>query len=756
MLRVLRRPLALLLLAGTLAGMSVGGFPTTAPSRAAAADPAWTIPTSPPRCTQAQADSGLVSGCVLMAGPGLPESRGWPTAPFPVPQNPTVVAWVNLSLGAKDTTVAKVQEALNKRGATLIADGQFGSQTYTAVKAFQTANGMTATGVVDKPTAAKLGVQRTTGGTFPPTGWKWLGWGYNGSPALAAFEKQLVANTKPIGSMRVGQLRSFADALPLFEHFYAEIQAKGYVINDGGTWVFRCTASTRKDCAGQTKYSLSNHAFGLASDINTVKNPMVRYYPVNGVTACSTPVKTDMPRWVVQTAEKWGLYWGGYGWTSGCQTPTQWRASVSRDPMHFEFNGSPAQAQAILRRNLGSGRCIDVVNEAGQPVNWCLMKGEIPAAGTRLAVNTGAPTGATVAVVNVVTLDAKGPGYFTAEDCGARAKGLRTWSNGNVRVGRTTATLVVVPVDSKGRFCLYQSAAVNTVIDVQGYFAPSAVSPTGALFTPVSPIRTLDTGATTYCGPDGTCNPPGPTAPGTELLNIAPTTLTPVAALSNLTITSAAAGGYVTAGSCDALVPGPQPYSNLNVTVPDPATANMAVVPVANTEIGATFCTFATSSVHEVVHVTGFFNPPEQGGLGFAVQTPHRMVDTRKCWTDPITAVQRCAQLNGAGSIVRLAAPAGASAVLVNLTATDATAAGNIVAAACSTFDANGSTSPALPAVVGAVTSNLAAVPVGPDGTFCVKVTAPTHLVVDLIGTFSPTGDLRYSAATPHRIVNTR
>ncbi len=30
---------------------------------------------------------------------------------------------------------------------------------------------------------------------------------------------------------------------------------------------------------------------------------------------------TDIPRWVVQTAEKWGLYWGGYGWNSGCMSP---------------------------------------------------------------------------------------------------------------------------------------------------------------------------------------------------------------------------------------------------------------------------------------------------------------------------------------------------------------------------------------------------------------------------------------------------
>ncbi len=694
--------------------------------------------------------------CVLMAGPGLPESRGWPAAPFPVAQNPTVVPWVKLSLGANDTTVAKVQEALNKSGATLIADGQFGSQTYSAVKAYQTAQALPVTGAVDAATATKLGVQRTTGGTFPPTGWKWLGWGYNGSPALTKFEQKLVANSTPIGSMRVGQLRSFAGALPLFEHFYAEIQAKGYVIGDGGTWVFRCTASTRKDCAGQTKYSLSNHAFGLASDINTAKNPMLRYYAINGVTACSTPMKTDMPRWVVQTAEKWGLYWGGYGWTTGCQTTTQWRSSVSRDPMHFEFNGTPAQAQAILRRNLGTNNCIDVVNELGQPVNWCLMKGEIPGANTRLAISTTPPAGATAALVNVVTMGATGDGYFTAEDCAARKNGMRPWSNGNLRVGRTTSATVVVPLDATGRFCIYQSTAFHTVVDVQGYFAPSATAPTGNLFTPVSPIRTMDTLRSTFCSPDSNCFAPGPAAAGTELISVAATGLTPVATMANINAVGTSTSGYLTAGTCDALVPGSQKYSNLNFSNLDAASANMSVVPSTSTELGSTFCTYATASMREVIDVTGFFNPPEQGGLGFSALTPSRLVDTRKCWVDPITGVQRCASINDTKGVIRVAAPAGASVVLVNLTAVNATASGQIVPAACSTFTAKGATASATQALVGMATANLAAVPVDPDGTFCVMVTSPMHVIVDLIGTFSAAGDLRFLTVSPSRLLDTR
>ena len=756
MLRLLRRPVALLLFAGSMTGLSIGGLPAGSGRVADAAGAPWTIPTSPPRCTQAQADSGDVASCVLMAGQGLPETRGWPAAPFPSPEKPTVVTWLNLSLGAKEPTVAKVQEALNKLGATLIADGQFGAQTYSAVKAYQTSKSLTATGAVDKATADALGVQRTIGGTFPPTGWKWLGWGYNGSPALAAFEKQLVSNTAPIGAMRVGQLRSFADSLPLFEHFYAEIQAKGYVINDGGTWVFRCTASTRKDCAGQTRYSLSNHAFGLASDINTVKNPMVRYYAINGVTACSTPMKTDLPRWVVQTAEKWGLYWGGYGWTSGCQTPTQWRASVSRDPMHFEFNGSPAQAQAILRRNLSSGKCIDVVNEAGQPVNWCLMKGEVPGAGTRLAVRTTPPTGATAALVNVTTIGATAPGYFTAEDCAARPVGGRAWSNGRARVGRNVSTTVVVPLDANGRFCLYQSSRFHTIVDVQGFFAPSAVSPTGNLFTPITPSRSIDSRNRTTCLPDGNCLPAGMITAGTEVVSTTAFAGSPVLALANLHVTGASGNGSLFADGCPTLTPGPQKFSAVTFNSLDPATANFGIVPAVTTEMGVQFCTFASRDVQEVVDVSGFFAPAAQGGLGFTMLTPTRLTDTRRCWTDQTTAAQHCGQVADPTSLIRMTAPGGASVALVEVTSVGPTGPGQVSVASCSAFTSGGVVVPATQAVTKADTANMATVQLDPDGSFCVRTNTTGHVAVDLLGTFSPTGDLRYLPATAARLTDTR
>jgi hypothetical protein len=83
-------------------------------------------------------------------------------------------------------------------------------------------------------------------------------------------------------------------------------------------------------------------------------------------------------------------------------------------------------------------------------------------------------------------------------------------------------------------------------------------------------------------------------------------------------------------------------------------------------------------------------------------------------------------------------------------------APGTVTPAACSAFAANQPTAPAVQAVVGGAVANLAAVPVDPDGTFCVKVSSQMHLVADLVGTFSATGDGRYVTVTPSRLLDTR
>ena len=752
---VMSRALRLAVSVSAATIMAIGTVPAVTRTVQAAGAP-WTLPTAPTACTAAQADAGDVSGCLITNGDGLPEMLGWPAPPFPDPQNPTVIAWVDLTIGASGPVVARVQTALITAGIIVAADGLFGQKTADAVTAYQTAQALPATGIVDVTMAGMLGVQNTTGGTWPPAGWRWLGWGYNGSAALAAWEHQLVSNPIPVGSMRIGQLQAFPDALPLFVGFYAEIQARGYVIGDGGTYVFRCTASTRKDCAGLTRAALSNHAYGLASDINTVKNPQRTYYGINGATACQTPVVTNMPKWVIDTAEKWGLYWGGFGWSNGCSSPTEQRTSVTRDPMHFEFNGSPIQAHMILRHNVGAGACVNLVTELGQPVNWCMLQSDTPPAMSRTAIDTKAPAGATAALVNIAATGVQAPGYLTTEDCGARPNGLRGWSNGNTRVRRTSSWATIVPIDAQGRFCIYQSSGFHTVVDVQGFFSPSAAAPDGSLFTPVMSQRTMDTRTQTYCLADGTCVVPGRVGPSVVAASNASTTISPVAVLANLTVTAATSPGYLTADACAALTPGPQSHSNVNYTNLDLSVTNLAVVPATATDTGVQFCTFASQPTHEVVDVLGFVAPPSEGGLGFSSLPPLRVLDTRGCATDPVTQIQQCGVLVKPGVIVHLKAPVGATAVVVNVTAVNPPTRGFVTAAACSTFANRGFASPVVQAVAGSAVANLAVIAVDPDGSYCMTSNTTTHLVVDQVGTFSPTGDLRFVTVSPVRVHDSR
>jgi hypothetical protein len=158
-----------------------------------------------------------------------------------------------------------------------------------------------------------------------------------------------------------------------------------------------------------------------------------------------------------------------------------------------------------------------------------------------------------------------------------------------------------------------------------------------------------------------------------------------------------------------------------------------------------------------LIDVQGYFAPWEQGGLGYNSLVPTRLVDTRQCWTDRVTLIQRCGELNDGGTIVHMQAPAGAEAVVLNLTTVLATFNGSYVSAApCSVITAALPTFSNVNAVIGEAVANAAIVPVDSDGTFCAYISHPMHLIVDLMGTFSTDGQLRFVAVTPQRVHDSR
>lgn len=99
-----------------------------------------------------------------------------------------------------------------------------------------------------------------------------------------------------------------------------ECERGGYRLKRASTGGFNC-----RPIAGSNPPRPSNHSWGLAIDVNWHDNPMQK------------TLKTNIPPWMVSLMWAYGFFWGG--WYNG-----------KKDPMHFEFVKTPAQAAALTAR----------------------------------------------------------------------------------------------------------------------------------------------------------------------------------------------------------------------------------------------------------------------------------------------------------------------------------------------------------------------------------------------------------------------
>jgi hypothetical protein len=105
--------------------------------------------------------------------------------------------------------------------------------------------------------------------------------------------------------------------------FLVDLQARPYEIDavrDDWGYDLRCQRGTGPG-TGRPCVT-SNHAWGLAIDVNATRNPM------------RWPLTTDLPPGAERLAMLYGFRWGG-----------RWS---NPDPMHFEFSGSPADADRLV------------------------------------------------------------------------------------------------------------------------------------------------------------------------------------------------------------------------------------------------------------------------------------------------------------------------------------------------------------------------------------------------------------------------
>ncbi len=310
-------------------------------------------------------------------------------------------------------------------------------------------------------------------------------------------------------------------------------------------------------------------------------------------------------------------------------------------------------------------------------------------AGATLAVTMPArPTslGATPAAsLNVTAVGAAGPGFLTVYPCGGDTPLV---SSVNYASAAPVANKVVVTVPADGRVCLFAMSATDVVMDLDGWL------PADQPFHAVPPHRVLDTRQLS--------------GPVTDIaVAVAPGGA--VGAVVNVTVTEPARDGFATVYPCGTATP---LVSNVNfgagATVPA-----AALVPVDG---AGRICVHTSTPAHVVVDVAGWLQS------GFNPVVPFRAVDTRSLGP-PVTDL-----------VVAPGGVAGAAGVALTLTITEPTAAGFATVYPC------GQIPPVASNInFGAGQTVANAVVATPDlqGRICVHTLVPTHVVVDVSGSFA-------------------
>ena len=373
--------------------------------------------------------------------------------------------------------------------------------------------------------------------------------------------------------------------------------------------------------------------------------------------------------------------------------------------------------------------------------------GAKPTAGqtVRLALNNvgGLPSysfsgslNASAVVLNITATESTAAGFVTVFPTGSPRP---TASNLNLEVaGQTRPNLVTVPLPSNNvpSVDIFTQNGTHLIADVLGYYVEvgfNGYASTG-YFQGVQPTRLLDTRP----GPDQLGYTGAKPQAGESInLRVGGKAGLPAASQSidavvlNVTATEATAAGFVTVYPQDIARP---KASNLNLESPGQTIPNQVIVPVSQGSLEVTL--FTQSGTHLIVDIVGFYQGgnggfPSAAGL-YVPAGPLRLTDTRPGVAQVGYSGPKPA---GGGSVTVDPALASASAVIMNVTLTEATAAGFV------TVFPSGTTRP-LASNLNATRSgqtipNHAIVALGADQRAVIFTQNGTHLIADLSGWFT-------------------
>jgi von Willebrand factor type A domain/Bacterial TSP3 repeat len=336
-------------------------------------------------------------------------------------------------------------------------------------------------------------------------------------------------------------------------------------------------------------------------------------------------------------------------------------------------------------------------------------------------------TGVSAVVLNVTVVAPAKAGFITAFGAGA-ARPLA--SNLNFLPGQTVPNLVVAPVGVGGKVNLYNGSGGGTylVADVAGYYKGGTPVDAGA-FGSLTPSRLLDTRA----GVGATKAAVAPT--GTVDLQVTGRGGVPAgvsAVVLNVTSTGSTKAGFISLYASGTPRP---PSSNLNFLVGQ-TVPNLVIAPVNGAGKVTLYNGSPTGTTALIADVAGYYTGGAAVTAGaYGSLVPGRLLDTRDGTgaaqavpVAPYGAVDL--RVTGSGGV-----PAGASAVVLNLTATRSTKEGFI------TVYGAGTTRPLasnLNFVASQSVQNLVIAPVGANGTVSLYngSTGSTDLIADVFGYF--------------------
>jgi hypothetical protein len=322
-----------------------------------------------------------------------------------------------------------------------------------------------------------------------------------------------------------------------------------------------------------------------------------------------------------------------------------------------------------------------------------------------LDLSTTAPPDATAVVMNVTAADSTANGFVTVYPCDIARP---TASNLNYTRAQVVPNLVTVALAASAKVCFYTHTPTHIIADLSGWYVLGA----GTGYQAQAPVRLFDTRS-------GAGAAPVP-AGGVYTVDLTDDVLATAEAVTmNVTVVDPAAAGFLTVYPCDA----PRPLaSNLNFV------AGQTVPNLVTVQIGAgrAVCLHANAPTNLVVDVAGWY---AAAGKPVVAVTPTRLLDTRDGtggWLNPLAAGQTI-DLGVAGTV---GIPGGAGAVVLNVTATGASAGGYVTVFPCGSEPPLASN---LNVTAGETVANAVLARLG-DGAVCFYASTPVHLVVDVAG----------------------